>query len=377
MSEKAYALDERIDDLARRAGEKTRNWVDVYELLNEIEKKRMWAPWYSSMTECIGELASRLGCSRQYLWRVKKAGRFYEKYKKHEEDCSRKPVEMRDLPVGDEILADLDRLSAGDTERASQYMQQVLDRQLTKSQIKGMVRAAAAVKRGVSRGEVDYHRERARLESTTKRQGTGNAVDMPKVDEMDTFQRSQLVADMLAGLTIETFFSQNGQHNQSDRNNQSLLPFEQRHRGPERQIFQVIPDFPFDDLTRSENPPVSAYLLVVTNIDCDYPQDVHMYAVDIRTTHEELCCMDSAKSSAIDAFVDGHCIAVPQELEQETKARLPKSWGMLVWPSNPEKHEYTVGEHMWAQREIYYDESRARILSMALLRLAQQVGWNR
>lgn len=371
MSEKAYALDERIDVLTRKAAEKTRNWVDIYELLNEIEKKRMWAPQYSSMTECIGELASRLGCSRQYLWRVKKAGRFYKQYEQYEEGHSRKPVEMRDLPVGDEILADLDRLSAGDMERASQYMQQVLDRQLTKSQIKGMVRAAAAVKRGVSRGEAGYHREWARSESAAERRGTGNDVAMPKVDEMDAFQRSQLVADMLAGLTIETFFNQDGQHNQS------LFPFVLRHRGPERRIFQVIPDFPFDDLTHSENPPASAHLLVVTNIDCDYPQDVHMYAVDIRTTHEELRCMDSAEPSGIDTFVDGHCIAIPQELEQEAKARLPQGWGMLVWPSNPEKHEYTVGEHMWAQREIYYDASRARILSMALLRLAQQIGWNR
>ena len=371
MSEKAYALDERIDVLTRKAAEKTRNWVDIYELLNEIEKKRMWAPQYSSMTECIGELASRLGCSRQYLWRVKKAGRFYKQYEQYEEGHSRKPVEMRDLPVGDEILADLDRLSAGDAERASQYMQQVLDRQLTKSQIKGMVRAAAAVKRGVSRGEVGYHREWARLESAAERRGTGNDVAMPKGDEMDAFQRSQLVADMLAGLTIETFFNQDGQHNQS------LFPFVLRHRGLERRIFQVIPDFPFDDLTHSENPPASAHLLVVTNIDCDYPQNVHMYAVDIRTTHEELRCMDSAEPSGIDAFVDGRCIAVPQELEQEAKARLPQGWGMLVWPSNSGKHEYTVGEHMWAQREIHYDEPRARILSMALLRLAQQVGWNR
>lgn len=371
MSEKAYALDERIDGLNRKAAEKTRNWIDVYELLNEIEKKRMWAPRYSSMTECIGRLAPRLGCSQQYLWRVKKAGRFYEKYKKHEEGCSRKPVEMRDLPVGDEILADLDRLSAGDAERASQYMQQVLDRQLSKNQIKGMVRAAAAVKRGVSRGETGYHRKRARSESTAERQGTGNNVAMPKVDEMDALQRSQLVADMVAGLTVETFF------NQDDRNDQSLFPFEQRHRGPERRIFQVIPDFSFDDLTRSENPPASAHLLVVTNIDCDYPQDVHMYAVEIRTTHEELRCMDSAEPFGIDAFVDGHCMAVPKELEQEAKARLPQGWGMLVWPSSPEKRKYKIRKQMWIPRDIRYDELRARILSMALLRLAQQIGWNR
>lgn len=375
MSEKAYALDERIDVLTRKAGEKTRNWVDVYELLNEIEKKRMWAPRYSSMTECIGELASRLGCSRQYLWRVKKAGRFYEQYKDYCKTMHEpEPMEMRDLPVGDEILADLDRLSAGDMERASRYMQQVLDRQLTKSQIKGMVRAAAAVKRGVSRGEVGYHREWALSESTAERRGTGNDVATPKVDEMDAFQRSQLVADMVAGLTIETFFNQDGQNS---RNNQSLFPFVLWHRGPERRIFQVIPDFPFDELTHSENPPASAYLLVVTNIDCDYPQDVHMYAVDIRTTHEELRCMDSAKSSAIDSFVDGHCIAVPQELEQEARARLPQGWGMLVWPKIQKERKYKVGKQMWAQREIRYDESRARILSMALLRLAQQVGWNR
>ena len=121
----------------------------------------------------------------------------------------------------------------------------------------------------------------------------------------------------------------------------------------------MIPDFPFDDLTRSENPPASAYLLVVTNIDCDYPQDVHMYAVDIRTTHEELHCMDSAEPSGIDAFVDGHCIAVPQELEQEAKARLPQGWGMLVWPKIQKERKYKVGKQMWPQRDIRYDESRA------------------
>ena len=87
--------------------------------------------------------------------------------------------------------------------------------------------------------------------------------------------------------------------------------------------------------------------------------------------------MDSAKSSDIDSYVDGHCLVVPEELAQEAKARLPEGWGMLFWPSNPEKREYTVEGKMWPVYEVPYDGHRARILSMALLRLAQWTSWNR
>ncbi len=332
MSENTHALDELVDELDKKTKKKTRNWVDVYMLLDRVEKEGMWTSEYRSMTACIKGLAKRLGCSQQYLWRVRKAGRFYQKYEEYEKK-ERIPVTkpLRELHVGDEILASLDRLSAGDMNRASQYMHQVLKGDLTKNQIKGMLRAAMAVKR-----------------------------EAPKRDDgRDTRHRSQLVADMVVGVTAK-----------------SLLSGDFASGDYDRRTFQVLPDFPFDELTRSTDiPPASSSLLVITNMDSGDPQMVHAYAVDIRTTYEEIRQM---RSSRIDEFVDGHCLAVPEEFEQEARECLPQRWSMMVW----HKNESGGGEYddvprrldPWPMRN---GESRERTLSMALLRLAQQTGWNR
>ena len=359
MSENTHALDELVDELDKKTKKKTRNWVDVYMLLDRVEKEGMWTSEYKSMTACIKGLAKRLGCSQQYLWRVRKAGRFYQKYEEYEKK-ERIPVTkpLRELHVGDEILASLDRLSAGDMDRASQYMHQVLEGDLTKNQIKGMLRAAMAVKRASASRDGEQGGGASNHGATMKQYMMEQYV-ATKVDDLDAVHRSQLVADMVVGVTAK-----------------SLLSGDFASGDYDRRTFQVLPDFPFDELTRSTDiPPASSSLLVITNMDSGDPQMVHAYAVDIRTTYEEIRQM---RSSRIDEFVDGHCLAVPEEFEQEARECLPQRWSMMVW----HKNESGGGEYddvprrldPWPMRN---GESRERTLSMALLRLAQQTGWNR
>lgn len=298
--------DARTEDLASATEElvgllsgKARGWAEIYALISRVEEGRLWEAGFRSMTKWVEDLARRAGCQVQYIWRVKKAGRFYAAYAARHPDAP----SADEVRIGDEMLADLDRVSEGDAERADAYVGAALRGEITKRKVKELVRATATRRRAA------------------RRSGGGAGAPAPAGGAAAS------AADVIAAITPQALFGAG-----DERASRRLA------RG-ERRVFQVLGEFPCGSATSDRARRVDA--MVVTNIDAGpgahglpgcAADAVTLHGIEVKVAKSDL--LRDRKHLEYEAYCDFCWFAMPQSLYSEVEADaaewLSDGWGVLV-----------------------------------------------
>ena len=291
-------LEELTAGLVEMLGAKQRRWADIYRSMVEVEDGGLWKDaGFHSFTKWMESLAREAHCQIQYLWRVRKAGRFYARYQEEQRVAGPEVPDMSDLPMGDEMLADLDRVTEGNPVRAAAYMSAALRGDLTKGEVKRIVAATSATRRAGSK-------RRGRDESS-----------------------GVTAAEVLAALRPAVFLGEE-------------VTARRMLRG-ERRVWWVAGEFPVPSGDADRARRIDA--MVVTNADAGEGDDqygVVLRAVEVKVAESDL--RGDTKHLDYEAFADECYFAVPSNLEGLATELAPDGWGVVSYDTASMKARVAV-----------------------------------
>lgn len=319
-------LDAITTDLLDKLHDKRSRWSELYMLIDKVESASLWrAGGFSSMTKWLEDLSRRAGCQIQYLWRVKKAGKFYKAYADAEQAAGRAVAPVDEVQLGDEMLANIDRISGGKPERAREYVAAALDGSLTKAKVKQMVKATAGARR-------------AAKAAAAAGEQSGGGVD------------GVTAADMILALDNPTLFYS------AEERAAHLL------RGA-RRSFALLAEFPVQTGTADRARRMDA--LVIGNRFGTDQYECTLDMVEIKVTESDL--RGDTKHLEYEVFADRCWFAVPAGLADAAAELAPDGWGVIIYDS-------ATGLASVAQpAELRPGVMRATTLATAALRLAPQM----
>lgn len=328
QAEQRAELDAITTDLLDKLHDKRSRWSELYLLIDKVESAALWqAGGFSSMTKWLEDLARRAGCQIQYLWRVKKAGKFYKAYADAEQAAGRQVAPVDEVQLGDEMLANIDRISGGKPDRAREYIAAALDGTLTKAKVKQMVKATAGARRAAK----------------VKTEAADASTDGGGVD-------GATAADVILALDNPALFYTEGERSAH------LL------RGA-RRSFALLAEFPVQTGTADRARRMDA--LVIGNRGGTDQYECTLDMVEIKVTESDL--RNDTKHLEYEPFADRCWFAVPAGLADAAAEVAPTGWGVIIYDA-------ATGTASVSQpAELRPGVMRATTLATVALRLAPQM----
>lgn len=114
-----------------------KNWTNFYLLLKEIEDKELWKEAkYNSFTQWVKDFCIKTKTHESIVWNRKKAGRVYDSYVKIKEQQNIEVKSINDSNVSVDSLVLLDKINKYDENLASQLVDKVINREITKKDLR-------------------------------------------------------------------------------------------------------------------------------------------------------------------------------------------------------------------------------------------------
>lgn len=281
----------------------SRRWSDIYLAMAHVQRDELWKVKYHSFTDWVKNVAKEAKIQVSYLWRVRKAGAFYAEYAERAAAAGVAHKALSEVEYGDEMLADVARICGKDKARADRIMAKITAGQLSKADIKKMLKTVRTARDAAASQEADGTREQS---------------------ETDEVKQAKAAAeDILLAITPDALLGSEVLDN---------LP---QQLGSERRIFDVLPEFPVKAGTSDHARRMDA--LVTTNIGVD---DVHgcdqygvvLHCVEIKVSKYDL--VNDDKNLDYMPFADFCWLAVPAELAADAeKMAKTDGWGVLSYDS--------------------------------------------
>lgn len=314
-------LDDITARLVEKINDQTARWSALYGMIEEVEGQRLWEDGgFKSFTKWFEDLARRAKCNIQYLWRVKKAGSFYARYAEAERAAGRDAAPVSEVTLGDEMLADIDRISDGDPEKAHEYIAAALGGKLSKAKLRSMVKATAG----------------ARRKARAAKSGDTDAAVHGGEDGCTA-------ADIIIALRPEVLHP--------GASGRYLM------RGV-RRVWQVFGELPVRTGTSDHARRIDA--LCVSNAGDDSQYDVALDMVEVKVTFDDLA--RDTKHLEYEPFVDRCWFAVPESMSHAAEEAAPDGWGVLVWSP------VTRALRVVRNAEVRRGAMRAEVLATALVK---------
>lgn len=281
----------------------SRRWSDIYLAMAHVQRDELWKVKYHSFTDWVKNVAKEAKIQVSYLWRVRKAGAFYAEYAERAAAAGVAHKALSEVEYGDEMLADVARICGKDKARADRIMAKITSGQLSKSDIKKMLKTVRTAR------------------DAAASQGADDARESSETDEVK--QAKAAAEDILLAITPDALLG-------TDVLDNLPAPLDS-----ERRIFDVLPEFPVKTGTSDHARRMDA--LVTTNIGVD---DIHgcdqygvvLHCVEIKVSKYDL--MNDEKHLDYMPFADFCWLAVPAELAAEAeKLAEPEGWGVLTYDS--------------------------------------------
>lgn len=300
-------LSEITDDLVDMLSEKRRRWAAIYELMEEVERKAMWKPEYFSLTRWIEDLARRAHCQVQYLWRVKKAGRFYVQWEEERKRAGKPVPPLEDCPLGDEMLADIDRLTEGNPKRAELYLSAAMNGSLSKKRVKQLVRETKERRAG--------NRKRRKNAMWQDWSALSADADQGGATDDGASAAGAVTADaVIMGLRPTLF------HDRFDLS----CPLQ----AGERRVWQVLTEFPVKTGSTAHARRMDALCISNAGTSAANQYDVVLDSVEVKVALSDLT--RDTKHLEYEIYADRCWFAVPVDLEDKALELAPDGWGVLV-----------------------------------------------
>lgn len=303
-----------------------RNWTHFYLLIKEVEDKELWKEKYKSFTQWVKSFCVNNKTHESIFWNRKKAGKVYETYQKVQADKGIEVPPIEKANVSADSLVILDKISKYDQEVASQLVDKVMNKGITKKDLREVYKSI-------------------------RPDNPSRNPHLKQVDLSDELEESQLdisdVSGSLEGLEGEAGSSIDYKNKLSRAEKltaneivKTLSDIEWLGEKPKRKyfkssfeqnkyrLFTEFPVFVGGESRKSRRMDI----LLAENLTTENVWDMYLHCIEIKVSKGDL--LNDQKYTEYAEFIDFMWLAVPDELVEVAKENKFEGCGIISVSNN-------------------------------------------
>lgn len=264
-----------------------KSWVEVYELMDLVDREKLYEGVYRSYTTWVNCLAANNHVHVSTLWNRKKAGKVYAEYLQRVEKQGKCVAALSELKLSPDTLNLISKIAGSNTE--------VADALIGKATTDG----------GITRSEL-------RTAWATVRANRDTVVRKTRHDKKVKVPEEALTAgDIVVALT----------------QNHDWIPDHVWKEIHQEEKYKLFTEFAVQSGSSRNARRIDALVLEnFSELDKRYHLCIH--AIEIKVSRSDL--NKDEKMQEYCEFADCFWIAVPEELEEDAKKIMIEGWGLLV-----------------------------------------------
>lgn len=301
MADKIDTIDAIENELETLLSADKKSWVRIYELMDSVEKEKLYTDKFSSYTKWVNALADKAKVHVSLLWNRKKAGRVYAAYEERAKERGRTVPSMNAVKVSADNFNLIEKIAGNNTDVADELIDKVLQGDMKRSDLKNA-----------------WQTVKADREASGKKIVRVNAYDKESVDvKTETIT----AADIVLALSRRNWLI-NNVDTYTDRYTVSK--------------YRVLTEFAVQTGTSHHARRIDALILENRTVEAEKAYNVHIHAVEIKVSKHDL--LSDHKMQEYTDYADFFWIAVPEELKADAESIMLNDWGLITIDDEKELH---------------------------------------
>lgn len=301
MADKIDTIDAIENELESILSSDKKSWVRIYELMDTVEREKLYSDQYSSYTKWVNALADKAHVHVSLLWNRKKAGRVYASYEERANAQGKAVPAMEDIAVSADNFNLIEKIAGNNTDVADELIDKVLHGSMKRSDLKNA-----------------WQTVKADREASGKKIVRVNAYDKESVDvKTETIT----AADIVLALSCRNWLI-NNVDTYTDRYTVSK--------------YRVLTEFAVQTGTSHHARRIDALILENRTVEAEKAYNVHIHAVEIKVSKHDL--LSDHKMQEYTDYADFFWIAVPEELKADAESIMLNDWGLITIDDKKELH---------------------------------------
>lgn len=301
MADKIDTIDAIENELETLLSADKKSWVRIYELMDSVEKEKLYTDKFSSYTKWVNALADKAHVHVSLLWNRKKAGRVYAAYEERAKERGRTVPSMNAIQVSADNFNLIEKIAGNNTDVADDLIDKVLQGHMKRSDLKNAWRTVKADR-----------------EASGKKIVRVNAYDKESVDvKTETIT----AADIVLALSRRNWLI-NNVDTYTDRYTVSK--------------YRVLTEFAVQTGTSHHARRIDALILENRTVEAEKAYNVHIHAVEIKVSKHDL--LSDHKMQEYTDYADFFWIAVPEELKADAESIMLSNWGLITIDNEKKLH---------------------------------------
>lgn len=301
MADKIDAIDAIETELESILSSDKKSWVRIYELMDTVEREKLYSDQYSSYTKWVNALADKAHVHVSLLWNRKKAGRVYASYEERANAQGKSVPAMEDIAVSADNFNLIEKIAGNNTDVADELIDKVLQGDMKRSDLKNA-----------------WQTVKADREASGKKIVRVNAYDKESVDvKTETITAT----DIVLALSRRNWLI-NNVDTYTDRYTVSK--------------YRVLTEFAVVTGTSHHARRIDALILENRTVEAEKAYNVHIHAVEIKVSKHDL--LSDHKMQEYTDYADFFWIAVPEELKADAESIMLNDWGLITIDEKKELH---------------------------------------
>lgn len=301
MADKIDAIDAIETELESILSSDKKSWVRIYELMDTVEREKLYSDQYSSYTKWVNALADKAHVHVSLLWNRKKAGRVYASYEKRANAQGKSVPAMEDIAVSADNFNLIEKIAGNNTDVADELIDKVLQGDMKRSDLKNA-----------------WQTVKADREASGKKSVRVNAYDK---ESIDVKTETITATDIVLALSRRNWLI-NNVDTYTDRYIQSK--------------YRVLTEFAVQTGTSHHARRIDALILENRTVEAEKAYNVHIHAVEIKVSKHDL--LSDHKMQEYTDYADFFWIAVPEELKADAESIMLNDWGLITIDDKKELH---------------------------------------
>lgn len=264
-----------------------RSWVEIYKLMDEVEKEHLYSSKYHSYTAWVNSLAANNHIHVSLLWSRKKAGKVYAAYIERAKQQGISVPSLTAAAISPDSLNLIEKIAGSNTDVTDDLIQKVLQNDLSRKDLKNAW--------------------------ATVRAAQGTTVRKTRYDK----DNANVSADAITAKDIVLALS--------DR---KWLPDRVEGEKYESEKYKLFTEFAIQTGSSRNARRIDALILENLTIEHQRNYHLHIHAIEIKVSKNDL--IRDEKMQEYCDFADFFWLAVPESLENEAKKIIIAGWGILV-----------------------------------------------
>lgn len=301
MADKIDVIDAIENELESILSSDKKSWVRIYELMDTVEREKLYSDQYSSYTKWVNALADKAHVHVSLLWNRKKAGRVYSAYEERAKERGRTVPSMNAIQVSADNFNLIEKIAGNNTDVADELIDKVLQGDMKRSDLKNA-----------------WQTVKADREASGKKSVRVNAYDK---EGIGVNTETITAADIVLALSRPNWLK-NSVDTYPDRYTQSK--------------YRVLTEFAVQTGTSHHARRIDGLVMENLTVAAEKAYNVHIHAVEIKVSKHDL--LSDHKMQEYTDYADFFWIAVPEELKADAESIMLNDWGLITIDEKKELH---------------------------------------